>query len=79
METTRAGNIKIKINPDRHYQGQFVGYEYYSISDINRAFPGVDVASFDLDSYDDLGLGNSNADMIRHHCSPFRRVGYIVE
>ena len=78
MERTKNGNIKIEINPERKYQGQFVGYEHYRLADVSRAFPAVDNFS-DLDEDDyDLGDGSNNREMIQHHVMPYRRVGHIV-
>ena len=80
MEITKSGNIKIEITPDRYYQAQFVGYEYYRLVDVKRAFPFIaDFTAIKEEGNDDLGLGNRNGDMIRHHCTPYLRVGYIVE
>ena len=79
METTKKGNIKIKINPERKHQGQFVGYRFFKLSDVRRAFPDVpDFAEIKGDGYD-LGEGATNEEMIIHHLQPFRSCGYIVE
>ena len=78
MEITKLGNIKININPDRHYQGQFVGQEYYRLADVQRAFPFIsDFEEIDEDGFD-LGDAADNTEMIRHHCNHYRRIGYIV-
>lgn len=79
METTKTGNIKIHINPERKYTGQFVGWKYYKLDDLKKAFPFVSDFSA-LDPYDfDLGDGANNVAMIMHHVMPYRRQGYVVE
>ena len=79
METTKNGNIKIEINPERKYQGQFIGHRYYKLADVKRAFLFVD--DFEaINPHDfDLGEGANNADMIDHHVQSYRNIGYIVE
>lgn len=79
MKTTKNGNIKIEVNPERKYQGQFVGYTYYKLEDVRRAFSFMSgFASINEDGFD-LGLGANNADMIMYHVQPYRSCGYIVE
>ena len=79
MEITKTGNIKIEVNPERKYAGQFVGYEFYHIMDVAKQFPSVkDFDSLPDDGFD-LGDGATNLEMIRHHVQPFRRNGYICE
>ena len=78
MEITKSGNIKIQVSPERHYQGQFVGHEYYKLADVQRAFPAIaDFAAIDAEGFD-LGQRACNDEMVRHYCAPFRRVGHIV-
>ena len=79
METTKNGNIKIEVNPDRKYQGQFVGWRYYNLNTLKSVFKNVSDFS-ELDPWNfDLGDGANNAEMIMHHVVPFRNCGYIVE
>ena len=77
MQTTKSGNIKIEINPDRKYDGQFIGHEYYNIDDVKRAFPFISDFSELTRKGFDLGDGANNEEMIRHHVIPFRRSGYF--
>lgn len=79
MKLTETGNIKIAVNTERKYQGQFVGHEYYRKSALDLIFGPTDWATINPCGYDDLGISNRNDDMIRHHCSPFRRIGIFVE
>ena len=79
MKITKTGNIKIHINPERKYQGQFVGWKYYKLAAIKTAFPFIDnIQDLEPDDFD-LGAGANNADMIMHHIEPYKRVGYVVE
>jgi len=79
MEITRNGNVKIEINPERKYQGQFVGYKYYKLTDLQKVFPNVaDFGELNPGGFD-LGAGANNTDMICHHIQPYRRNGYIVK
>lgn len=79
METTRRGNIKIEVNPERKYRGQFVGYEYYRLADCQGAFPSV--GNFPALSCDGNNLSDlvNNEEMIQHHIQPYRRIGYICK
>ena len=77
LNLTKSGNIKIHINPERKYDGQFIGYRYYDIDDVKRAFPRIsDFGGLDVDGLD-IGDGATNEQMIEHHVMPFRSVGHI--
>ena len=77
MNTTASGNIKIEINPDRHYAGQFVGSLFYRLTDVQAAFPAIkDFAALNKDGFD-IGYLATNEEMIYQHCMPFRSVGYV--
>ncbi len=77
LTITRGGNIKIEVNPDRKYDGQFVGYRYFKGADVSRAFPAIaDFGALDKAGYD-IGAGADNEQMIQHHIQEYRSVGYI--
>jgi len=78
METTKTSNIKIHVNPERTYSGQFIGWEYYKLDVLQKTFPFVDnLADLDPDGFD-LGDAANNVDMIRHRVLPYRRRGHLV-
>ena len=79
LNTTKKGNVKISINPERKYQGQFVGDKFFSLAVLKRVFPAVkNFAELDKDGFD-LGDTADNEAMVLYHCTPFRRVGYVCE
>ena len=78
MRVTKK-SLVIKIDPDDWRQGQWVGEEYYWLTDLNNVFGPHNWATMDEDGYD-LGVYPiPNRDIIRHCVRPYRRVGYIVQ
>lgn len=78
MYLTKSGNVRIKINPERHYQGDFIGYLYFDRNALRKVFGRDDWSSLATDG-NELGELANNDEMIIHHLQPFRRCGYTVE
>jgi len=78
MKITKGGNVRIEINPERKYQGQFVGYRYYKMGALEEAFPGTDFAEIDDDGFD-IGDNATNSEIIPCYVLPFSQIGYTVQ
>jgi len=79
MEVTRTGNIKIRVNPERHYSNEtWVGTLYYKRSELEDIFGKYDWENLDEEDCT-FNEKATNREMIMYHVDPFRKVGYVVK
>ena len=74
MKITKAGNVRIRVNPERAPE-QFTGSRYYKMDDLVLGIPLAGLRQIEDNGFD-LADNISNSDIISYYVLPFMELGY---